>query len=224
MDTPAMLYMNDINEVRKAVRRIETNHAEETLGVWIAPDGNNNTQFQKMKAKSQEWADNMRTGVIRKDETWLALQSTIWCTFCYPLNCLNLTKEQCQHIMGPVINYALPAMGVCRKFPRDLVFSPTQYCGLGIKHIHTLQEIARIKDILHHTYLNTITRKLYRMSFEFLILELGMNTNLALLDYNKYKHLATSCLVKSTWKFLYDHNITLQHDIKVPKTRYTTYR
>jgi hypothetical protein len=24
---------------------------------------------KKMKAKSQEWADNMRTGVIRKDET-----------------------------------------------------------------------------------------------------------------------------------------------------------
>jgi hypothetical protein len=61
--------MNDINEVRKAVRRIETTQAKETLGVWIAPDGNNNTQFQKMKAKSQEWADNMRTGVIRKDET-----------------------------------------------------------------------------------------------------------------------------------------------------------
>jgi hypothetical protein len=55
------------------------------------------------------------------------------------------------------------------------------------------------------------------MSFEFLILELGMNTNFAILDYNKYKCLATSCLVKSTWKFLYDHNITLQHDIKVPK-------
>jgi hypothetical protein len=27
--------------------------------------------------------------------------------------------------IGPVINYALPALGVCRKFSRDLVFSPT---------------------------------------------------------------------------------------------------
>jgi hypothetical protein len=55
------------------------------------------------------------------------------------------------------------------------------------------------------------------MSFEILILELGMNTDFAILDYNKYKHLATSCLVRSTWKFLFDHKITLQHDIEVPK-------
>jgi hypothetical protein len=43
--------------------------------------------------------------------------------------------------MAPVINYALPAMGVCHNFPRDLVFSSTKYCKIGIKHIHTLQEI-----------------------------------------------------------------------------------
>jgi hypothetical protein len=45
-DTPATLFMNDISEVRKAVRRIPTHHAEETLGVWIAPDSNTNTQCQ----------------------------------------------------------------------------------------------------------------------------------------------------------------------------------
>jgi hypothetical protein len=161
-DTPSTLYMNDINKVRKAVRRIDTHQAEETLGVWIAPNGNTTVQCNKMKEKALLWADHMRTGSIRKHETWLALTSTIWHTLCYPLNSTNLTKEQCQQIMAPVINYALPAMGVCRNFPRDLVFSSTKYCGIGIKHIHTLQEISRIKDILHHTYMQTTTGKLYR--------------------------------------------------------------
>lgn len=167
-DTPATLFMNDIHEVRKAVRRIPPHHAKETLGVWIAPNGNTTTQCKKMIEKAQLWADHMRTGVIRKGETWLALQSTIWWSFCYPLNALNLTKQQCEQIMAPVINYALPAMGVCRNFPRDLVFSPTQYCGLGVKHIYTLQEIAlskifyttptynrpQVNYIIHH--LNTL--------------------------------------------------------------------
>jgi hypothetical protein len=87
--------MNDINDVRKEVRRIEPHQAEETLEVWIAPDGNVDMQFEKMLEKSILWADQMRTGVIRKDETWLALQSTIWRTLCYPLNATNLSETQC---------------------------------------------------------------------------------------------------------------------------------
>jgi hypothetical protein len=63
-DTPSILYMNDINEVRKAVRRIDTHQAEETLGMWIAPNGNTNVQCNKMKEKAQLWVDHMRTGSI----------------------------------------------------------------------------------------------------------------------------------------------------------------
>jgi hypothetical protein len=85
-NVPATLYRNDIKDVRKVVRRIEPHQAEETLGVWIAPDRNTDVQFEKMLEKSLLWADQMRTGIIRKDETWLALQSTIWRTLCYPLN------------------------------------------------------------------------------------------------------------------------------------------
>jgi hypothetical protein len=132
-ENPATLYMNDVSEVRKAVRRIPTQHAEETLGIWIAPDGNTNTQCKKMIEQAQLWADHMHTGVIRKDETWLALQSTIWRSLCYQLNAVNLAKNQCKKIMSPVLNYALPAMGICRNFPRDVVFSSTQYCGIGVK-------------------------------------------------------------------------------------------
>jgi hypothetical protein len=115
---------------------------EETLGVWISPNGETKTECQKLVEKAIIWADQMRTGVITEAEAWLALQTTIWHTFSYPLNALNLTQKQCEQIMSPVLKYALPAMGVCGTFPRDLVFSPTTYSGLGIKHLYTMQEIA----------------------------------------------------------------------------------
>jgi hypothetical protein len=119
--------------------------------------------------------------------------------------------------MSPVLKYALPAMGVCRTFPRDLVFSPTTYSGLGIKHLHTLQEIARKKDIIHHTYIDSTTGKLYRTSLEFLLLELGISTNISKIDYNRYHILATNSLIKNTWEFLNKHNIHIEHDITIPK-------
>jgi hypothetical protein len=124
--------MNDIHNIRKPVRQIETCQAEETLGVWISLDGNTKTQFQKMLEKATLWVDQMHSGIIRKEEAWLALTSTIWRTLCYPLNATNLSIAQCEAIMSPVLRYALPAMGVCRTFPRALVFSSTQYMGSAL--------------------------------------------------------------------------------------------
>jgi hypothetical protein len=137
-------------------------------------------------------------------------------TLSYPLNATNLTKAQCDTIMAPLLNYALPAMGVCRNFPRALVCSSTTYPGLGVKHIHTLQEIARIKDILHHTYIKSTTGLLYRTLLEYLILEVGLGTNFMNIDFTKYHRLATNCLLKNTWEFIYTHQITIDHDIVVP--------
>jgi hypothetical protein len=72
----------------------------------------------------------MRTGKIKRDEAWLAITSTIMKTMSYPLPALNLSKQQCDDIMAPIIIYGLPAIGVCRNFPRKMVFAPVEYLGL----------------------------------------------------------------------------------------------
>ncbi len=52
LEAPATLFMNYIHEVRKTVRRISPHDAEETLGVWIAPDGNTDVQCKKPLEKA----------------------------------------------------------------------------------------------------------------------------------------------------------------------------
>jgi len=41
-----------------------------------------------------------------------------------------------------------------------LVFSTSDYLDLHIQHIYTLQEIARIKDVILHSFNNALTGKL----------------------------------------------------------------
>jgi hypothetical protein len=48
-DSPGELQVNDISNCRKLIKRLEANEAYETLGVFLAPDGNSNAQFEKMK-------------------------------------------------------------------------------------------------------------------------------------------------------------------------------
>jgi hypothetical protein len=137
--------------------------------VDIAADGNNEMQFQKMKDTSIKWADQIRTGWLRRSEVWLALHSTLWKTLFYPLPCTALTKKQCEEIMAPALLQALPAMGVCRFFPRNIVHGPIFHMGLGIPHIHLVQEISRLKDMMHHTAIDTFTGQLYRGTLEAMI-------------------------------------------------------
>jgi hypothetical protein len=89
--------------------------------------------------------------------------------------------------------------------------------GLGIKHIHTIQEITRLKDILHHAMHDSLLGSLYKVSMSCLILEIGLDLPLHKISFAKFGHLATPSLVKSTWEFLNLHNIDLQHDLSLRK-------
>ncbi len=124
-----------------------------TLGAALAPDGNTQTQAANMKTAAVKWADTMRTGTISKNDTWLA----------YPLPVINLTKEQCDHIMAPILHYILPAIGVCCNFPRYMVFAPQKSLDKEY-HIYTMQEIYSIKDMISHTFKNTTAGAMYRTS------------------------------------------------------------
>jgi len=80
-----------------------------------------------MKEAVKKWVEGLRTGSISKAEVWIALNSTIMRTLLHPLPAIRLTKAQCESIMAPLLQYLLPALGVCRNFPRRLVFSTLDY-------------------------------------------------------------------------------------------------
>jgi hypothetical protein len=195
------------------IKRLEPYEAYETLGVFLAPDGNLGAQIQKMKKAAVKWADNLCTGSISNNEVWVALQSTILRTLAYPLPALRLTKKDCEEIMAPIFQYCLPALGVCRHFPQKLVYSTLDYLGLNIQHLFYLQEIARIKDIILHTFNDTLMGRLYRASMELFFLELGISPEKQGPPPSVMSLLTTPSLVQSTLIFLAQHNIVLKHSI-----------
>ncbi len=215
-ENPASLKVKDIQGNIKQLKRLEAHEAATTLGVDITADGNSDSQYKKMKEASIKWADQIRTGKLKRHEVRLALDSTLWRTLAYPLPCTTLTKKQCDDIMAPALSQALPAMGVCRFFPRNVVHGPLTHMGLDIPHIHTLQEIARIKDTMHHSSIDTFTGQLYRGTLEAMILEVGFGTNIFHLPFLELHHLATQSLVKTTWEFTSEHSLHIKHDIDIP--------
>jgi hypothetical protein len=63
-ESPANFFIRDIKGIRKQVTRYKPWEAQETLGVFLAPDGNLKNQVASMMSKVIQWADAMRTGNI----------------------------------------------------------------------------------------------------------------------------------------------------------------
>jgi hypothetical protein len=215
LDSPGAIMINDIEGVPKELCQCEVYDVQETLGIFLAPDDNTIQQQEKLKDLAIKWADSMRTGRISREDTWLAFYSTIWKMLSYPLPALNLTCEEWDKIMAPILQYLLPAMGICRNFPRALVYNSVKYMGVGVQHPYTIQEIAQVKDIVSHVHRRTITGDLYRASFEVLLLEKGMGAELNQIPQEVLHSLATASLVKNTCQFLQAYDLSLYHDIKI---------
>ncbi len=184
------------------INRVEVTEAKETLGIFLSPSGSMIGEFKKLWQIAEEWVVSRQKCRLSRVEVWIALQSTLWHTLSYPLPVTTLSKVQWEEIISIVLRFALPAMGICRSFPHDMVFVPLQYFGLRILHLHSLQEIARLKDIIQHSHLQTTTGKLNIGSLETLHLEIGLPNILSEVSYVTYSHLATHSLRKCTWEFL----------------------
>lgn len=160
-----------------------------------------------------QWSDNMRSGKILREDAWLAINSTILHTLSYPLPALNLSRDQCEAIMCPILFRGLPAMGICRTFPRDVIFVLWLYMGLGFKHLHTEQELLCIKDIIFHMHLMT------DRSLGLFLVELGFNPSCQKEIIPLISSLTTNSLIKSTYLFLLQYDITLKHTLEPVRNR-----
>jgi hypothetical protein len=110
-------------------------------------------------------------------------------------------------------------MGVCRTFPRSIVFATTQFFGLRLKHLFLIQEITRVSDIILHTLCNSTTGNLYRTSLKILFIECGVLDQQFWTHFYDVANLTTNSLVQSTCLFLSSLNIWLKHDINLSPQR-----
>ena len=147
-DAPAKLYMRDSEGQLHKIQRLSINQAERTLGVRLAPNGNNAAQIKHMTNQAAEWGECLQTGLLSKALAWQAMHTTIIKSLKYPLPATTMTKEECEGIMGTMLCYGLPKAGIFRYMPKDLVFGPLRYPGFAVPHLYVVQQLCHIEDLI----------------------------------------------------------------------------
>jgi hypothetical protein len=190
-EMPAILSVKDCNGNIIQLEHLPPNVAQCTLGVRLTLDGNNVDEIQHLCSVAEKWQALVRTGHLQCHEAWYALTAMVMKTIEYPLLALTLTEKECTHIMAPILMGGLPACGICRNFPCDVVYAPTKFIGLDLHNIYITMGVFRTDLLSSEGQRNSITGNLICATIEATKLELGLGQSLFQNNYRQFGHLPT---------------------------------
>jgi hypothetical protein len=208
-DCPYELTVPIGNGQRTKITQMDPSDAAETLGVWLAPDGNNKQAIIALLEKSTLWADKVRTGYLTPSEAWLSMSTTISKQLEYPLLALTLSAADCKRIEAPMLQQTCASSFLFKGFPRAIIDAPLEYHGLDRRSLYFSQGSQHIEALIKHGDMATMTGDLFKVSLERHALELGLPTSIFDTNFDVYGPVATDTWCKHTWEFMHKHDITI---------------
>ena len=75
-ELPGTLWVNNHDGRRVQLNRLEPNEARETLGIFIAMDGNKTRQIDYLQQKARVYKEQLRTGAIERRHAWYSYKAS----------------------------------------------------------------------------------------------------------------------------------------------------
>jgi len=172
------LTVRDKHGTDQTLKYLQSHEAREMLGVFLAPNGQQEDQKVYMKNKSTEWGQYIKEGALRNYEAWNALTTTILKSLEYPLAATTFTATELRGILAPALKAGLHASGFGHSFPRAIIYGPYSAQGLGMHNLYHSQSIRHIKDMVDQTWRHTPSEKYLTLTLEALKLEVGIEGHL----------------------------------------------
>ena len=194
------------------LKQLAPSTARETLGCWIALDGNKKKQRKILVGKAKRWGQRLQVSHLNRYDAMLGFRTTIMMSLKYPLLSTSLDKYECAAIMSPLLTRALPRMGMCSRIRRLVLHIPKAMGGLGIPDLWTLQGMDHIKAILDHGGTGSATGTLLQNSLENHILHMGTSHDICRLPRPMYKYMEDTWL-KHTFMFMNTNKIYIKHTL-----------
>ena len=193
--------------------------AAETLGIWLAPDGNNKKAIEALTTVSRTWADQLRTRPLPRTHAWLSMLMSVSKKLEYPLVALTLTEKECKSIERPLLEQLAKSCGYSKSFPHLVIHGPIEFQGMGRKRIYYVMGEIHLEALLRHYHEKSITGSLLQAALERHNLELGTGNSLLQTNYSVFSKIVTSSWMKHTWKFIHEFGIKVGITAPTPVLR-----
>jgi len=193
--------MNDVSGSRIPLDRLEPHEAERSLGIRLAPDGNHTAELQFRKEQTLVWASRIANSKAPRHITWLNFKTVLLKQVEYPLMVTTFSRAECDDILRPALQTVLPALGVNRHFPRDMLYGHADHFGLAIPNLYDSQGFLHLLALLKFGAAPCTTGQLLRQSYESLQIELGLPGEVLTKPFSSWAILCTKSWLTHTWQY-----------------------
>jgi hypothetical protein len=108
------------------IKRVEATEGKRTLGVRLAPSGNDTTKYQYRLQEATRLRPRLNRAPLGRESTRLTFHSLILQKFSYPLGGTCFSEEQCHKIQAKLFPTILSKMGINRSTPTSMRSGPTK--------------------------------------------------------------------------------------------------
>ena len=193
----------------------------ETLGMFLAPDGNMEDKIKALKEKVRTWTSQIRLGYIPTADAFHSISTRIMKTLEYPLCATTFTRKECNQLVKPIHDAAFPKAKLCRTLPHAIRYGSTDTLGLGLDNLYVTQGIDKVTIYMEEINGSSMSTPLLRSSMEWAIIHVGIGgKSLFDLDYTTYGHLLPRTWIRSLWEFVDEYKIHLpEYNFTLKKKR-----
>jgi hypothetical protein len=129
----------------------------------------------------------------------------------YGTPAMTLSYQDFEEIQRADMNAILPKMGISQSAPMAVVFGTSQFVGLGLTHLTSLQGHTKLQDIFGHLRCGYASGRIMQMLLEYTQLGCGCCGNPLEQDYKKYLELLINTnWITEVWEHLHTCNATVE--------------
>ena len=152
--------------------------AHKTLGVWKSMDGNVGKQIEVLTQRSKNLANIVATSGLYPYQADIALRMIYMPAMCYSLPAVSIPEPVLDKIQNKALESFVPALGFNPGYPRAMVLGPTEFGGMGVPHLYTEMNVAKLEYLIMHIRHNSDLGKLFRINLNWMQIHLGIATPL----------------------------------------------
>jgi hypothetical protein len=131
--------IQNIHGQEETIPQLKANEAQRLLGVMKCPIGDQQAEIQRLKSKSDQYATRINSNALTRIEAKLAYEVFYIPALRYSLNITSINQMDMETIQSKATIAFLSAQGYNQKMPREVVYAPQIYQGIGMRHLYDLQ-------------------------------------------------------------------------------------
>jgi hypothetical protein len=175
------------NPSQEIIPRIEATQAFRTLGVYIAPSGNQKHQVTVLRSHADHYYTALSLTHLKSSEARWSYSLYLRPRLTYPLPCTYLTPSQCKMIQGPALAALLPKIHLNHLTLHAVLFATSKYGGLSLPDLYIDHGLGQLTLLVGHLKLQDENSNLILSILSHLQLYIGSTNPVMTLPFNRYQ-------------------------------------